>query len=65
MTAVEDVSLALKDRVIVALDFPDLGNAVKLVELLANEVGMFKVGKQLFVNSGPETVHKIHDMGGE
>ena len=65
MTAVGNVPLPLKDRVIVALDFPDLGNAAKLVKLLANEVGMFKVGKQLFVNSGPAAVRKIHDMGGE
>lgn len=65
MTAVGKVPPAIKDRVIVALDFPDLGTAEELVKLLVNEIGMFKVGKQLFVNSGPAIVHKIHELGGE
>ena len=54
----------MKDRLIVALD-SDRATAEKHVELLASEVGMFKVGKQLFVSSGPSIVRRIHDMGGE
>jgi len=55
----------MKDRLIVALDVPDPIRAQELVELLATEVGLFKVGKQLFVNSGPTAVRMIHDRGGE
>jgi len=55
----------MKDRLIVALDFSDSTTAENLVKLLANEVGLFKVGKQLFVNSGPEMVRTIQHMGGE
>lgn len=50
---------------IVALDVPDPVHARELVGLLATEVGLFKVGKQLFVNSGPTMVRTIQDMGGE
>lgn len=55
----------MKDRLIVALDLSDSTTARNLVKLLANEVGLFKVGKQLFVNSGPRLVRTIQDMGGE
>lgn len=55
----------MKERLIVALDLPDPARAEKLVKLLASEVGLFKVGKQLFVNSGPTTVRMIQDVGGE
>jgi len=65
MTTADKVQPGMKDRLIVALDLPDLATAAPLVELLAHEVGMFKVGKQLFVNSGPAAVRRIHDMGGE
>lgn len=55
----------IKQRLIVALDLADSGEAKALVAALAPEVGMFKVGKQLFVNSGPQIVRMIHDLGGE
>lgn len=54
-----------KERLIVALDLSDSARAKALVASLVPEVGMFKVGKQLFVNSGPEIVRMIHDLGGE
>ena len=55
----------VKQRLIVALDLADAARARTLATLLAPEVGMFKVGKQLFVNSGPDIVRMIHDLGGE
>lgn len=55
----------IKQRLIVALDLADPAKARTLATLLAPEVGMFKVGKQLFVNAGPNVVRMIHDLGGE
>lgn len=55
----------MKDRLIVALDVPDPVRAEQLVKLLAHEVGLFKVGKQLFVHSGPAIVRTIQESGGE
>ncbi len=48
-----------KDRIIAALDLDDPDKAMQLVKLLASVVGMFKVGKQLFVRGGPDLVRAI------
>ncbi len=55
----------IRQRLIVALDLADPARARILATRLAPEVGMFKVGKQLFVNAGPDVVRMIHDLGGE
>lgn len=55
----------MRDRLIVALDVDSLDQAKKLVKLLAGEVGMFKIGKQLFTHAGPQAVQLIQDLGGE
>ena len=54
-----------RDRLIVALDVDDLNQAKDLVQALANEVGMFKIGKQLFTHAGPQAVRLIQELGGE
>ncbi len=46
-------------RLIVALDVDRLAEAEDLVKLLAPEVSVFKVGKQLFLHAGPEAVRMI------
>ena len=56
---------SMRDRLIVALDVDSLEQAQKLVKLLAGEVGMFKIGKQLFTHAGPQAVQLIQDLGGE
>ena len=56
---------SMKQRLIVALDLADLERAKDLAAVLAPEVGLFKVGKQLFVKAGPDVVRMIHDLGGE
>ena len=56
---------SMRDRLIVALDVDSLDQAQKLVKLLAGEVGMFKIGKQLFTHAGPQAVQLIQDLGGE
>ncbi len=50
---------------ILALDLDNLERVKKLVRLLSGEIGMFKVGKQLFLHAGPVVVKLIQDMGGE
>ena len=54
-----------RERLIVALDVDDLNQARDLVQALANEVGMFKIGKQLFTHAGPQAVRLIQELGGE
>jgi orotidine-5'-phosphate decarboxylase len=54
-----------RERLIVALDVDDLNQAKGLVQALASEVGMFKVGKQLFTHAGPQAVRLIQELGGE
>jgi orotidine-5'-phosphate decarboxylase len=57
--------LSMRERLIVALDLDDLAVAKTALQRLAGEVGMFKIGKQLFTHAGPQAVKLIQDMGGE
>ena len=54
---------APKDFIVFPLDVSDPAKARALVSLLANEVGMFKVGLELFIRSGPELVRRILEAG--
>src|ERR671924_1593939 len=56
---------SMHERLIVALDVGDLEQVKELVKLLAPQVGMFKVGKQLFTSAGPQAVRVIQELGGE
>src|ERR687886_1425420 len=56
---------SMRERLIVALDIDDVTQLRSLVRRLAPEVGMFKVGKQLFTHAGPQAVRSIHQLGGE
>jgi len=53
------------ERLIVALDVDTVAAAESLVDALSGAVGMFKIGKQLFVHAGPDIVRRVHDRGGE
>jgi orotidine-5'-phosphate decarboxylase len=55
----------IRHRLIFALDVESLAEAERLVVLLHEEVGVFKVGKQLFLHAGPEVVRMIHRHGAE
>lgn len=50
----------MPDKLIVALDFPNLGDAEKLVKKISPLVKIFKVGKELFTTAGPEAIKMIH-----
>ena len=52
-----------KDFIIFPLDVPSIGSAKAYVELLADAVGLFKVGLELFIRSGPEIVRYIRAAG--
>ena len=56
---------SMRERLIVALDVDTLEQATDLVRLLGQEVGMFKIGKQLFTHAGPQAVRLIQELGGE
>ncbi len=53
-----------RSRLIFALDVASLKEVDHYVALLADEVGLFKVGKQLFVHAGPDVVRRIQAKGG-
>ena len=52
-----------RNPIIVALDVPAAGAALKLVELLAPVSGGFKVGSELFTVAGPDIVRRIRERG--
>lgn len=52
-------------RLVLPLDVDSVREADRLVRLLSGEVGLFKVGKQLFMHAGPDVVRRIHRRGGE
>jgi orotidine-5'-phosphate decarboxylase len=56
---------ALRERLIVSLDLGDRREALKMVDQLGRLVGMFKIGKQLFVSGGPDFVREVRRRGAE
>jgi orotidine-5'-phosphate decarboxylase len=53
----------MRNPIILALDVPDVESARKLIRELAPVVGAFKVGKELFVATGPELIREIRATG--
>jgi orotidine-5'-phosphate decarboxylase len=53
---------AARERLIVALDVPDLERALSAAKSLVGHVGMLKIGLELFVAEGPSVVHKIREQ---
>lgn len=56
---------AVEPPVCVALDTPDLDEAVGLVDALAGVVPVFKVGATLFTSAGPEAVAVVKARGAD
>ncbi len=52
-----------RSSLIVALDFDSLLSAVKFAKQIADVVGMFKIGNQLFTAAGPAAVKEISALG--
>ena len=55
---------APKDYIIFPLDVPSIEAAARYVKLLSGSVGMFKVGLELFIESGPDIIRMIRETGG-
>lgn len=56
-------ALRAQDRLIFALDVPDLSGAEALVRELSSEVTFFKVGLELFLREGRAAVDLVHSVG--
>jgi len=54
---------APKDFIIFALDVPNRATAEHYVASLSGSVGLFKVGLELFIQSGPKIIDLIHSKG--
>lgn len=52
-----------RSSLIVALDFDSLSSAVKFAKQVADLVGLFKIGSQLFTAAGPAVVKEIAALG--
>lgn len=52
-----------KEKLIIALDVSDAKQALSIVDMLGDYAGVFKVGFELFVSSGPKVVEDIHKKG--
>jgi orotidine-5'-phosphate decarboxylase len=55
----------MKNRIIVALDTDSPEAALAAVSVLSGEVGLFKVGMELFPRGGPGLIDKIRAKGAE
>lgn len=51
------------ERIIFALDLPSFKAAREYIDILSGHVGMFKVGLELFIETGPKIVQYIQDHG--
>ena len=54
-----------KQKLIFALDVDSLEDARNWVEKLQEQVGVFKIGKQLFTRCGPDVVRLVQDGGSD
>ncbi|MCB1154433.1 orotidine-5'-phosphate decarboxylase [bacterium] len=52
----------MKDRVILALDYPDADSALAMAEKIHGHVGGVKGGFELFVSAGPDLVRELVKM---
>lgn len=53
----------MDNRSIVALDFDDADQVIRIVNELSDLVSWFKVGKQLFTSTGPRIVEQLREAG--
>lgn len=58
-----DRSSTPRDRLVFPLDVASEAEARRLVARLCGEVGMFKVGFELFIRGGPAIVRAVNDAG--
>ena len=54
-----------REKLIFALDVDTADEAENLVRMLASEVGVFKVGLELFISQGPEVLARLRRAGAQ
>lgn len=59
----ERTSSAARERLILPLDVPDGVEAARWIDRLSGEVGVFKVGVELFTAVGPAAIARVHEAG--
>lgn len=52
-----------KDHIIFPLDLPTADDAKRYIEMLCEDVGIFKIGLELFIDSGPDIVRFVNSTG--
>ena len=58
-------NLSAKDRLVLALDVDSIDDVERLVTMLKDYVGFFKVGPQLFTSCAYDAIDTIKRLGGE
>ncbi len=58
-----NASIALRDRIIVALDFPEVDLARACVAQLRGKATYVKIGMELYYLAGPQIVHELKEQG--
>ena len=53
----------MNDTVIVPLDYPNLDQALGLVDRLGTSCTFYKVGLELYTAAGPQAVHELQERG--
>jgi orotidine-5'-phosphate decarboxylase len=56
-------AVSTRDRLIVALDFPNQTKALALVSVLSGAVSTYKIGLELYTAAGPEIVRAVAATG--
>ncbi len=56
-------NLRPEEKIFVALDYDNMDDALRMAERLGDTIKTMKVGLQLFFKSGPEILHRLHEMG--
>jgi orotidine-5'-phosphate decarboxylase len=59
------LNLKPEERIILALDFPELEGAKALVNRFRGKIKSFKVGPILFLNCGPQGIRDLADTGAQ
>ncbi len=58
------MELTPRQRLIVALDFPDVAAARRCIDALGDDAGFYKIGLELLFNGGSELARELADQGG-
>ena len=62
---IKNRNLSAKDRIVLALDTDSMEEVERLVTLLKDYVGCFKVGPQLFTSCAYDAIDMIKRLGGD